>query len=374
MFNFINIFTTNMTVELKNYTDEVYYGVTSNNILFYVTPDENDNGSIKNFIYINSFNKTDKNVSFMSMPNYNFSTYSPPYINYPVYISELNCVLFVSEEERNNTIDRYGSGKKLVETYASKLIPLMNGSYKVTVSLSQKPYYTIINKEIHQLPIASKEYIQEAMINHNLTKEMLETSDIFIIETILRNALTNKANVVNHELKIIRKDKINDREPIIFGNSGLILFSNIRACEIFIENYNGDLDDYIIQKALNTVEKDHNKEIEDIIIQTKRDKKSIVETFMIMGGTSLGSLLVENIIKLIIEKYNKKDNKNKSKITDILPASLNKNTSTFLVITSILTVSTLGIIYLNKKKNESIKNDLDIYINKCNKYSNKIIL
>lgn len=337
---------------LKNFTDFTYYGVSIHNKLFTLVPDECNNDSMHGFIYTEMVYNAFGSMSFQGQSEYDCKMYMAPFINNPIYISELGILIFCNEEERKKAIETHGTGELLVESYASRMLPLMNGAYKVTVALTKKPYYTVVNKEIHELPQATDDYIQECMIKHGISKESLEGTDMFIIETVLRHTLKGKPNVIAHEIKTIKRDKINERDPIIFTNSGIIIFTNRRACETFIEKYNGELEKYLIDKAFEKVEDSHQKELEEYVSQTKEDKRNIVETFMIMGGTSLASLIVENIIKVIVDKSKEKketkeDSKEVSKMfTDIVP---NKNIIIAGTVGIAVTATVIGGVILYKK-------------------------
>jgi hypothetical protein len=289
MTGLINCFNTNGATELKNYTGKTFYGVSVNNKTFIVTPDDFGNDCIQGFIYISSFFNGD-----IKRPKtiFDYKMYNGPVFNVPVYIEEMNILLFSTEEELRLAIEKFGSGRILVEAYASKTAPLLNGAYKVVIALSKKAYFTVVNKEIYELPQATDQYIQECIVKLGITKEKLEVSDYFVVETILRNALTNKPNVVAHELHTVKKDQINDKEPILFENTGLFVFSNKHAAERYIEKW-GTIEEYLKDKALNLVDIDHKKELDEYAEITKSDKKNMIELFALTSLTSIGGMLIE---------------------------------------------------------------------------------
>ena len=312
MFDVPNPFSTNMLHELKNHTEYTYYGVSINGSMFYITPDECTNQFTKNFIHINIYRKeTEANV--YDLPDYSISSYKPPVKHLPTYIPEVSVVLFESKEERTKMVEQYGNGRLLVEAYSAQLTSLKNGSYKVLVSLSQHPYYTVVDNKVYRLPIASKEYIQEAIVKFDLTKEQIDESDSFVIETILRNSLTGKANIVHREVKTIKTKLINKNNPIVFKNSGLFVFYNKDACESFIDNYDGDMDIFLRDRAMFHAEEEHEKEIQRIILKTREEKRSIANIFAIMGGTGLASLIVENVVRNIFERQREKQKRKETK-------------------------------------------------------------
>jgi hypothetical protein len=215
-------------------------------------------------------------------------------------------VLFKTLDERRDAILRYGSGNYVVESFATHILPIMNGAFKVTCCLSEKPYYGVFNREIYELPKSSPEYTTEAMQRHNITSDMLQTSDVFIVETILKQNYVGKTQPVSHEVKIIDRSQINVDEPIIFGNTGIVLFPTREAAQLWINNYSASIEQYLIDKAFEVVEDSHREDLEQFVKETKEDKHDMTMMFLAIGGSGIAGVLVDALLKLAVEKRNEK--------------------------------------------------------------------
>ena len=297
---------------LKNYTDQIFYGITCNG-KFFILPPENStynpiqNGSICNNadgsgpqsysgIYVLT---TGKNTAQLALPNpMDGNWYRTPVDNEPTYIENLNCILFASERERYDTYEKYGDVSKLIKAYASGIIPLMNSSYIAITSLNRdKQFWMVHDRTIDPLPVETDLTIK------GIYPEILETHYVFIVNTILRSSGKSKNAKDTKcctEVKKVEKSSIITGEPIIFANTGVVLFESQENGIKFLEKY-GVLNQYLVATALNATHKIHAQEIEELNKRVAKDKRGMVETWGIMGGSASLSILTENLIKSSME-------------------------------------------------------------------------
>jgi hypothetical protein len=284
---------------LKNFTMLPYFGATVNDNMFTLQPESVGDAG---YIYVVTHCRQD--ASFTMMPTQvDAKMYSPPGAGRPLYIEEFNLVLFATAEERAKAIERYGNCPKLIRGFASGAIPLINGNYVVTTCLNtDKTYFTLTGDNgIVELPKEKQETVAELMRKYELNRETFDTFDVFITNQIVRNGTgSNKDVTISSQIKKIERSRIKIGEPIIFNNSGFVVFDSKDSAEAFIKNY-GTLGNYLIDKALETTHEIHNQEIEELNAKAKSDKRGIIETFGIMGGTSIASILAENLIKSSME-------------------------------------------------------------------------
>lgn len=295
----LNYFAGNYASFIKNFTDKTYYGITSNGSMFTLLPEYQMYGtniSGNGGIYVETKVVSDGN----RIDNLASKMYEPPLPKYPLYIEEHNVVIFASAEERSKTAEMYDNGQKLVKSYAAGMVNLINASYKAITCLnSDRQFYTLSNSGIVKIPTADDKYITEVLRKNHLAMEILDTSLVFILNTVIKNTKTDggqREAIVNTEIKIIEKRKIIKGEPIVTESEGIIIFDGRQNAEDFINKY-GTISNYMIKKALSVTNKIHQEEIADLNEQVKKDKRGMVETFGLMGITSVISILTENVIK-----------------------------------------------------------------------------
>ena len=304
---------------LKNYTDQIFYGITCTG-KFFILPPENSvyspiqNGSICNNttdgngvqsysgIYVLT---TGKNTAQLALPNpMDGNWYRTPVDNEPTYIENLNCILFASERERYDTYEKYGDVSKLIKAYASGIIPLMNSSYIAITSLNRdKQFWMVHDRTIDPLPVETDLTVKDLEKRYGIYPEILETHYVFIINTILRSSGKSKNAKETKcctEIKKVEKSSIISGEPIIFANTGVVLFESQESGIKFLERY-GVLNQYLVATALNATHKIHAQEIEELNQRVAKDKRGMVETWGIMGGSASLSILTENLIKSSVE-------------------------------------------------------------------------
>ena len=287
---------------IKNFTSGVLYGVTSNGSMFNLMP--TTYSPVGAGVYVETHVIQDPSGRFDTLAN---KTYKAPIQNNPVYIEEHNLLLFYSAEERTKMIDMYGgSGAKLVQAYAAGMISLLNASFKAITCLnSDREFYMISSSGIVRVPSVSEEYRIELLRKYKLDPAILDINDVFLINTVVKNSGIDGhrgENVMSTSIKEINRDDLIKDQPIIFENDGLILFDGKKQAEAFVSKH-GTAANYMINQALEATHQIHDDELADMNEQAAKDKRGMFETFGLMGGTSILSILTENVIK----SYNEGD-------------------------------------------------------------------
>lgn len=303
--SWLNSLAGNFASYMKNYTPNTYYGILVNGCQFITYPESNMmgmsagvNGSI------GGIQVSVHDVEMLDIKTLQQKWYKAPIKGYPAYIEELNCVLFASEEEREDRIKAYGgSASKLVKAYASGLASLINASFTaITVLNTDKQFYVLNNGSITRLPAANDEQRLETLKKYALEEDLLNVKDVFIINTVIRNTRASEGEsnevTVSSDIKIIPKNEVIFGEPIISDCSGIVVFEGRDSAEEFVNKY-GTLTKYLVSKALSATHEQYETDLADVNDQASKDKNAMMTTFMVMGGTTLVSSLSDNLIKSV---------------------------------------------------------------------------
>jgi hypothetical protein len=288
----INFPASNVSTHIKNFTSFVFYGINSKNELFQVIPEEA--AYMPGIIYVMSQEKIPGQI----VPNiFAKSYYTAPLDNLPLYIEEMGCILFASEQERVNALNKYVDGRKLIKSYASGTVPLINATYIAITCLSGKTYYQISGGQIEEIPQENSDYVDRMIIEHDIPRKKMETHDVFVINTIIRKGPRNTKETINKcEIKYIERAAIRPGNPIIFSYNGLVIFNEYLDAERFLKTH-GTIENYMIALGLAVTKQRQEKQIEDLNRRAKNDKKGMMQVFTLMGGTSICSIFTENLIK-----------------------------------------------------------------------------
>jgi hypothetical protein len=291
----INIPASNVSTHLKNFSPVILYGINSRNEIFSVLPEEND--FMVGTLYVMSQEK----VPGQFLPNiFTKRYYKVPIDNLPLYVEEMGCVLFASDTERTNSIRKYGDGRKLVQSHAAGIVPLINATYVAIACLSNKTYYQISGGMIEEIPKEASEYRDRLIIEYDIPKNKMQTHDVFVINTIIRKG--DKENSFVREtlnrckIEYVERSSIIPGNPIIFSYNGLVIFDEYKDAENFLKQY-GSIENYIIAKGLYVTRHHQEKQIEELNKRASSDKKGMIQVFTLMGGTSICSIFTENLIK-----------------------------------------------------------------------------
>lgn len=305
---------------LKNYTATVFYGITCTGKMFTLAPENSviasqmmgsivNNGApgeqaaaamgVNSYsgIFVLSCGKQSADMIYSSVIDGKW--YKTPTQGEPVYIDDLNVILFATEQERFDAVDKYGDASKLVKAMAANALPLINGSYIVVSCLNKDAhFYMVHDRSAHELPAETDTSARDYIKKYGIEPEMLETHYVFIVSTIFRNGLSKKPESTTPytEIKRVEKNSLIKGEPLIFQNIGVVLFESVDSANEFLEKY-GILSNYLVKTALDATHSIRDKELEELNERVAKDKRGMVETFGIMGGSSAVSVLVENLIK-----------------------------------------------------------------------------
>jgi hypothetical protein len=294
MFNDINMPYSNVSTHIKNFCPVILYGINSGNELFQVIPE--DELIMTGTIYVMS----QERVPNQLIPNiFCKRYYRCPTDNLPLYIEEMGCVLFINDKERMDAITKYGTGRKLVQAYAAGIIPLVNASYIAITCLSQKTYYQVQGEAIEEIPGETEEYINRMMLEYGISREKMETHDVFIINTHIRKGIDNKLAkdmITKTKVEYVEKATIKPGNPIIFSYNGLVIFNEYKDAQNFLQQY-GNIENYMITLSLAVTRHKQEKQIEELNKRASSDKRNMIQVFSLMGGTSVCSIFAETLIK-----------------------------------------------------------------------------
>ena len=293
--------TGNYTSYIKNFSHNVYYGINVSGTKFNLYPESGLNPMMVapgdgGTIVVGAFA-----ADMMNIRNITNKSYRAPSEGYPLYVEEHNVVLFASEESREKAIEAYGSAEKLIKAYASGLVALINASYtSVTCLNADSDFYVLNNGVIARLPVPDDKYVEDCIKKYGVQKEKLEVNYGFLVQTVIQDKRVDNGlhpgTIVSTDIKYVQKTEIVGGEPIIIENSGLVIFVGKENADCFVNTY-GTIGNYMIRHALDATHDIHKEEIEDVNEQIAKDKRGMVETFSLMGATSIASILTENLIR-----------------------------------------------------------------------------
>lgn len=305
--NWLNTMSGNFATHMKNFVaSSPLYGILVNGALFTLYPECNSvaaGGSLGG-IQVTCYDV--ENVSINSLQQ---KWYKAPVPGYPAYIEELNCVLFSSEEERAERIKAYGnSSTKLVKAHASGMAAIINATYTaVTVLNTDEQFYMLNNGSITRLPAANDDQKDETIKKYNLDPQVLDVSYVFVLNTVVRNTRASEGDhnevTVTSDIKIVSKNTVSKGEPLIQDNSGFVIFNGRDSADAFISKY-GTLTKYLVTKAITATKAQYEADLQDVNDQAAEDKNAMMNVYLALGGTSMISILSENLIK----SFNESDN------------------------------------------------------------------
>lgn len=229
---------------------------------------------------------------------------SVPIPGMPVFVPELALMVYATQIDRENDIIKYGSGRLMINTMFSGLMPMMQGSYKVIVNLSDNDYFFIEGHSIYKLPKYDPTFRSQYIANASIPFEKLETHDLIVVVTILRHDGIERPTIISYENQFVPKNLWTD-DPILFVTNGMILFKSQNAAEKFIQTYN-DFADYFIEKSLETVEEKHQREIERLEEEHRRERGNIMRNAILLSGTTILGVVAEKLIVWLLEKHDEK--------------------------------------------------------------------
>lgn len=303
--NMLVSYSGNYSGYIKNWTKTPFYGVNALGSLFILNPEYAVTSGLYNIdhlicgIEVTHYD-VENNFSGMLMPRpLGGKSYKAPCKGYPLYIPEMNVVLFENESERATQLDLVDKDAiKLVRNYSSGLSSVINGSHTSVLALNNdKQFYMLKTAGIEYLPSIDPDEAKGTLKKFNLEPEILEAYYVFLISTTIKNN-RNSNTTLDTDIKKIPKGNVIKGEPLIMDSTGIVIFEGRESAEDFQKKYR-TVTDYISKKCLEVTAVQHAADLEDMNEQAKKDKKGMLDTFMIMGGTSIASILTENVIKVL---------------------------------------------------------------------------
>lgn len=304
--NMLVSYSGNYSGYIKNWTKNQYYGVNALGTLFTLNPEYVVTSGMYNIdhlicgIEVTHYDvETNSYTGVLAPRPLGGKSYKAPCKGYPLYIPEMNVVLFENEAERATQLDLVEKDAvKLVKNYASGLSSVINGSHTSVLALnSDKQFYMLKTAGIEYLPSIDADEAKNVLKKFNLEPEILEAYYVFMISTTIKNN-RHSNTTLDTDIKRIPKGNVIKGEPLIMDSTGIVIFEGRESAEDFQKKYR-TVTDYISRKCLEVTAVQHEADLEDMNEQAKKDKKGMIDTFMIMGGTSIASILTENVIKVL---------------------------------------------------------------------------
>ena len=342
-------------VFLKNMTNKVFYGVSVNGTVFAVCPETMP--IAPNFkqlfagtptgsgLAISSFQFVSPNLGDFGIKIIDTVIYQEPTEGKPVYIKEMNMLVFQTYQELAFIKDKYGSFEKVVKAYAADELHLINGNYTVLTVLSDdNDFYTILDHMPIHLPKETPEAGIEIAKRHGIDPDAFKLNYVFLVTNVVRRSVDDKRLEHSHELttvKLVPRQLRNRGEPIILADFGFIIFEGKQKAEEFLNDH-FSLSRYLVSRALIQSEEVHRIELEELNALASEDKKSMLEAFTMMGGTTLISIMGENAIKYGTSLSRSKDGD--------IEAERTRKEAGSAMLTALVTCAITGVLYFMYKK------------------------
>jgi len=284
-----------MDKRLENYSEITIYTIDIANNIMSIIPTGRSTANYLEYTCVTSNLESVKRI------------YSIPAPGIPIFVPEMSLMAFATRQELEEKIKRYGSGKELISAYLTKFLPMMQGSYKVVVNLSDSDYYFIENKKINKLPKYDPMFRQNYINYISQPIELNDTHDLLIVVSVLKHDNVDKPIILTYENKFIDKNKQIRGEPIIIVNGGFVVFNTIESAEYFLNKYDGDILNYLIEKSKIIVKEEHDEDLRRLKNEYENDKNKIVRNALLLGGTTIVGVLAEKIIEYVLTKKDEKD-------------------------------------------------------------------
>ena len=306
----------NFKHSLRNHTSREYYGVQIDGAEFTLSQEPD----VQNMMAIYGANFSDSQIYSCGIivqgeategignfipRNIGNKFYNSPMPNRPVYIPEVNVVLFYSIEERERARSIYGSLSDCVKSYGCGITNFFNASYVAFTPLNDDVDFCILlNGSIVKVPKATPDQIDYLIRKNGFDPSILDTNYVIMLTNCIRSNAVSE-NTVNetikqYDVKIIPKSTLIKGEPLIHEASGLVIFDSKESAESFLSTY-GTVSQYMEAIALKITHEQYEADLKDVNEQAAKDKISMFNTFMFMGGTSLAAVLSESLLKAVNE-------------------------------------------------------------------------
>jgi len=248
--------------------------------------------------------------------------HSYPYKGYPVFIQEAQVMILFDMEDAIKYKEQYRDKYDKLFSKFNKYNQVIPGLHKQVVVLNKdKEFFTLgENKEILKIPCCDENNRIRFMERFGITTEDISSFYFIIEKTIIRqsaeaelsansNNEENESVVFDGYVKIPKHIANAATEPIFTSNSfGIIIFSNKEAIRKFTENYK-NLNEYLFKKAILAAEGKYEEKLKEIQEKNKKTYKKIVNSALVIVGTTAATAVVTNLVSMI---FNKAGNMTKS--------------------------------------------------------------
>ena len=155
-----------------------------------------------------------------------------------------------------------------------------------------------------KVPSLNEETCEEYLRKYHIDKAALEIEDVFLINIVIKGVNADGILETSNSsyVKRIVRSEMKKGQPIIFEADGMFVFDGRKNAELFVKKH-GTAGNYMLNKALEATHQIHDDELADMNEQAAKDKRGMIETFGLMGATSITSVLTENVVR----SYNSDD-------------------------------------------------------------------
>lgn len=306
----------NFKHSLRNHTSREYYGALIDGTEFTLSQEPDVQTMMA--MYGNNFSDTQlfncgiivqgeaiEGIGNFVPRNIGNKFYNPPMPNRPVYIPEVNVVLFYSIEERERARSIYGSLTDCVKSYGCGITNFFNASYIAFTPLNEDTdFCVLLNGSVVKVPKATPDQVDYLIKKNGFDPATLDTNYVIMLTNCIRSNAVSE-NTINetikqYDVKVIPKAGLIKGEPLIQEASGLTIFDSKESADAFVAKY-GTVAQYMASIALKVTHKQYEEDLKDVNEQAAKDKNSMFNTFLFMGGTSLAAVLSESLLKTVNE-------------------------------------------------------------------------
>jgi hypothetical protein len=227
-----------------------------------------------------------------------------PTKNNPVFIEELGCLVFETENEAEEAIKDYGGGKNLVLSYLNGEIGTMFGYNRTIVNMSHNDYFVVDNDTVIKIPRLNTEQRERLLKLGNINEEQLIDNDLlFIYSNVQGNKESKDINVKRFNARWVKKFNRNEPDPIILDDYNIVIFNNTRAAEDFIKTYNSKMMNYMAYLADKNNREEFQEKVNTISKDVHDDKVAIAKTAMLVAGSgAIGAFVKWVLDKIFVTK------------------------------------------------------------------------
>lgn len=266
------------------------------------------------YVRISGTNKNEKGDTVISGSQIRFML---PIKSKPIIIPATATFVFFDEEDKINFL-KNNENTPLFDVYLDYLLGTREdipGIKQIVTNISDKDYFTVINKKVFCIPKANKD-VYNSVLSEELKLKINELSiehDIILIKSYSNYTSNNsKINIQtnystpNYELQLIPipKKKRTSLQPLYIPEANMMLFTNINSAESFCNGPSkGSVEKYIVSKLMEIYEKELQIKIAEREKERREENRSIANLFYILVGSGILTTVTLLSIKFLNGKF-----------------------------------------------------------------------